>query len=171
LLNNTWRPALAITGAAGLASLEDAGNVLRPSTSVKVSLRLAPTTDAATASRRLKELFESDPPYGAKVTFEASTPSSGWDAPATAPWLSAAVQGASKSYFGKPAMFEGTGGTIPFMAMLGERFPKAQFLVTGVLGPGSNAHGPNEFLHVPMGVRVTACVAHVIAEHHRQLTK
>ena len=171
LLNNTWRPALAITGAAGLASLEDAGNVLRPSTSVKVSLRLAPTTDAARASKRLKEIFESDPPYGAKVTFEAGTPSSGWDAPATAAWLSAAVQGASKSYFGKPAMFEGTGGTIPFMAMLGERFPQAQFLVTGVLGPGSNAHGPNEFLHVPTGVRVTACVAHVIAEHHRQLTR
>jgi acetylornithine deacetylase/succinyl-diaminopimelate desuccinylase-like protein len=166
LLNNTWRPALAITGAAGLARLEDAGNVLRPSTSVKVSLRLAPPTDAARATKRLREIFEDDPPYGAKVTFEPETPASGWNAPATAPWLDAAVQGASRSYFGRAAMFEGTGGTIPFMAMLGERFPQAQFLVTGVLGPGSNAHGPNEFLHVPTGVRVTACVAHVIGAHH-----
>ncbi len=166
LLNNTWRPALSITGADGLAKLEDAGNVLRPFTAVKVSLRLAPTTDAARATRRLKELFESDPPYGARVTFEPETPASGWDAPATAPWLDSAVQEASRRYFGEPAMFEGTGGTIPFMSMLGARFPRAQFLVTGVLGPGSNAHGPNEFLHVPTGVRVTACVAHVIAAQH-----
>jgi len=133
---------------------------------VKVSLRLAPTTDAARTTRRLKELFESDAPYGARVTFEPETPASGWDAPATAPWLDTAVQDASGRYFGKPAMFEGTGGTIPFMSMLGARFPRAQFLVTGVLGPGSNAHGPNEFLHVPTGVRVTACVAHVIAAQH-----
>jgi acetylornithine deacetylase/succinyl-diaminopimelate desuccinylase-like protein len=166
LLNNTWRPALSITGAAGLAKLEDAGNVLRPFTSVKVSLRLAPTTDATVATKRLREILERDPPYGARVRFEPETPASGWDAPATAPWLDAAVQGASRAFFGKPAMFEGTGGTIPFMSMLGARFPRAQFLVTGVLGPGSNAHGPNEFIHLPTGVRVTACVAHVVAAHH-----
>jgi acetylornithine deacetylase/succinyl-diaminopimelate desuccinylase-like protein len=82
------------------------------------------------------------------------------------PWLTAAADGASATYFGKPAMYQGTGGSIPFMSMLGGRFPRAQFLVTGVLGPGSNAHGPNEFLDLPTGVRVTACVAHVLAEHH-----
>jgi acetylornithine deacetylase/succinyl-diaminopimelate desuccinylase-like protein len=166
-LGNTWRPALSITGAAGLPAIADAGNVLRPYTAVKVSLRLPPTLDAQHAARRLKEIFETDPPYGARVTFTAESPGSGWNAPPMADWLATAVDAASTAHFGKPAMFQGTGGSIPFMAMLGERFPRAQFLITGVLGPGSNAHGPNEFLHLPTGVRVTACVAQVLADHHR----
>ena len=86
-------------------------------------------------------------------------------------WLRASVERASTTYFGKPAMFTGEGGSIPFMAMLGEKFPLAQFLITGVLGPGSNAHGPNEFLHVPTGVKLTACVAQVLADHHRAARK
>jgi acetylornithine deacetylase/succinyl-diaminopimelate desuccinylase-like protein len=167
LLNATWRPALSVVGASGLPAPEDAGNVLRPHTSLKLSLRIPPTLDAARAAKRLTEIFTEDPPYGARVTFTPSTPSSGWNAPPLHEWLRASVDRASTAYFGRPAMFEGTGGTIPFMSMLGERFPRAQFLITGVLGPGSNAHGPNEFLHVPTGVRVTACVAQVIADLHR----
>jgi len=167
LLNSTWRPALSITGAAGLPALEDAGNVLRPRTAVKISLRIPPTTDPARATRVLTELFETDPPYGARVTFRPETPSAGWNAPAMAPWLLASLERASITYFGKPPAFAGVGGSIPFMSMLGERFPRAQFLITGVLGPGSNAHGPNEFLHLPTGVRVTACVAEVLADHYR----
>lgn len=167
LLNNTWRPALAVTGAGGITPLADAGNVLRPHTVLKLSLRLPPTTDAQIAAARLRDVLTADPPYGARVTFTADSPGTGWNAPAMSDWLLASIDGASTEYFGQPAMFEGTGGSIPFMAMLGARFPRAQFLVTGVLGPGSNAHGPNEFLHVPTGVRVTACVARVLADHHR----
>jgi acetylornithine deacetylase/succinyl-diaminopimelate desuccinylase-like protein len=167
LLNSTWRPALAVIGAAGLPAIADGGNVLRPRTSLKLSLRVPPTLPSAAAARRLKTLFETDPPYGARVTFETESTGDGWNAPEMSPWLAESVERASTAYFGKPAMFEGTGGSIPFMAMLGARFPRAQFLITGVLGPGSNAHGPNEFLHVPTGVRVTACVAQVLADHHR----
>ncbi len=167
LLDNTWRPALAVTGAAGLPTPGDGGNVLRPATSAKLSLRLPPTVDADRAARRLKELLEAEPPYGATVTFQAEAPGNGWDAPATSPWLLESVNRASATHFGKPAMFHGLGGSIPFMSMLGERFPRAQFLITGVMGPGSNAHGPNEFLHVPTGVKVTACVAEVLADHDR----
>lgn len=167
LLNNTWRPALAITGAAGLPAPGDGGNVLRPKTSAKLSLRLPPTVDAARAARRLEEILEADPPYGARVTFEAEAPGNGWDAPPTSPWLLESVNRASSTHFGKPAMFHGLGGSIPFMSMLGERFPQAQFLITGAMGPGSNAHGPNEFLHLPTGVKVTACVAEVLADHYR----
>src|SRR6266702_2264990 len=167
LLANTWEPALSITGAAGLPSPRDGGNVLRPSTSLKLSLRIPPTLDAARANRRLKEILETDPPYGARVRCETSTPSPGWDAPATEPWLLEAVQVASERHFGRPAMFKGLGGSIPFMAMLGERFPRAQFFITGTGGPGSNAHGPNEFLHVPYAQRLTACVADLIAAHYR----
>jgi acetylornithine deacetylase/succinyl-diaminopimelate desuccinylase-like protein len=165
ILNRTWRPALSITGAAGLPKLEDAGNVLRPKTSVKISFRVPPTKDAKDATRKLKEIFEKDPPYGARVTFKPESPGSGWNAPAMSPWLVDAVAKASQDYFGKPAVYMGEGGSIPFMGMLGARFPKAQFLITGVLGPGSNAHGPNEFLDLPTGKKLTCSVASVLAKH------
>jgi acetylornithine deacetylase/succinyl-diaminopimelate desuccinylase-like protein len=167
ILAHTWRPALAITGADGLPPIADGGNVLRPRTAVKVSLRIPPTLDARAAARRLQQLFETDPPYGARVRFTPSTPSPGWDAPRLAAWLARSLERASIAHFGRPPMSAGVGGSIPFMSMLGERFPAAQFVVTGVLGPGSNAHGPNEFLHIPTGVRVTGCVAEVLADHHR----
>lgn len=168
VLRRTWRPALSITGAAGLPALEDAGNVLRPRTALALSLRLPPTVPAEPAARRLKELLEDDPPYGARVRFELGTPGDGWDAPPLAAWLADATRAASLAHFGKPAVSMGEGGSIPFMGMLGRRFPKAQFLITGLLGPQSNAHGPNEFLHVPTGKRLTACVAHVLAEERRR---
>jgi acetylornithine deacetylase/succinyl-diaminopimelate desuccinylase-like protein len=167
VLGHTWRPALAITGAEGLPPIPDGGNVLRPRTAVKVSLRIPPTLDAPAAARRLRELFEADPPYGAQVRFTPSTPSPGWEAPPLAAWLAESLQRASTTHFGRPPMSAGVGGSIPFMSLLGKRFPAAQFVITGVLGPGSNAHGPNEFLHIPMGVRVTACVAEILADHRR----
>jgi acetylornithine deacetylase/succinyl-diaminopimelate desuccinylase-like protein len=168
LLNNTWRPALAVTGVDGIPALADAGNVLRPKTSVKLSLRLPPTADAARATRAVKESLEAEPPYGARVTFSTGEPpGNGWNAPAMADWLLDSVKRGSGAYFGAPPMFDGLGGSIPFMHMLGERFPGAQFLVTGVMGPGSNAHGPNEFIDLPTGVKVTACVAQVLADHGR----
>ncbi len=165
VLNRTWRPALSITGIEGLPALGSAGNVLRPYTACKISLRIPPRLDPAVATRLVKVALEKNPPYGAKVTFEGEKASTGWDAPPLAPWLAQAVARASAGCFGKPPMAFGEGGTIPFMGMLGEKFPQAQFLITGVLGPASNAHGPNEFLHVPTGVKLTACVASVLADH------
>jgi acetylornithine deacetylase/succinyl-diaminopimelate desuccinylase-like protein len=167
VLRGTWKPALSITGAAGLPQPADAGNVLRPKTTLKLSMRLPPTADASRAAKRIKDVLESDPPYGARVTYHYEATGDGWNAPSFSPWLLESVSAASTTFFGQPPMFQGTGGSIPFMSMLGERFPKAQFLITGVLGPGSNAHGPNEFLHLPTGVKVTACVAQVLADHHR----
>ena len=166
LLNKTWRPALAVTGAAGLPLPADGGNVLRPLTTVKLSVRVPPTCDASRAASALKALLEKDPPYGARVTYTGGG-SSGWDAPPTPPWLLEAADRASKAHFGHGAMYQGGGGAIPFMNMLGERFPQAQFLITGAMGPGSNAHGPNEFLDLPTGMKVTACVAQVLADHYR----
>jgi acetylornithine deacetylase/succinyl-diaminopimelate desuccinylase-like protein len=163
ILARTWRPALSITGAGGLPEIANAGNVSRPVTSLKLSLRLPPNVDATIATRRLEELLVSDPPYGASVEFKADPPGSGWDAPALAPWLETAIDEASEAYFGPPAAHLGEGGSIPFMGMLAERFPAAQFLITGVLGPESNAHGPNEFLHLGVAKRLTGAVAHVLA--------
>lgn len=167
VLNRTWRPALSVTGVDGMPPLSNAGNVLRPFTAVKLSLRLPPTLDPKAASDLLKRTLEADPPYGAKVEFEVEKASTGWNAPALAPWLDQAIDGASHAFFGAPAMQMGEGGTIPFMGMLGEKFPGAQFMITGVLGPHSNAHGPNEFLHIPTGKRVTSVVARIVAEHYQ----
>ena len=171
VLNRTWRPQLAVTGMNGMPALDSAGNVLRPLTAVKLSLRVPPTLNGGKAGDFLKQLLEKDPPYGAKVTFDLEKDGSGWNAPALSPWLEETVQEASQHYFGAPATFMGEGGSIPFMGMLGEKFPKAQFLITGVLGPHSNAHGPNEFLHIPTGKKVTMVVAEVVARHFEQSGK
>jgi acetylornithine deacetylase/succinyl-diaminopimelate desuccinylase-like protein len=168
VLNRTWRPALAITGQAGLPLLEDAGNVLRPMTAVKISLRVPPSLDARKASEFLKTLLETDPPYGARVRFDCGQYAQGWSAPPLTEWLGRAVSAASREYFGAEALFMGEGGSIPFMAMLGRRYPDAEYLITGVLGPNSNAHGPNEFLHIPTGKKITGCVAGVLAAHFRR---
>ena len=166
VLNRTWRPALSVTGIGGMPPLDSAGNVLRPETSVKLSLRLPPTADGKKCGELLKEALLRDPPNGAQVTLSLEKASTGWNAPAMAPWLEQSIDDASQAFFGKPAMYMGEGGSIPFMGMLGEKFPGAQFMITGVLGPHSNAHGPNEFLHIPMGKRVTACVSKVLFDHH-----
>jgi acetylornithine deacetylase/succinyl-diaminopimelate desuccinylase-like protein len=165
MLNRTWRPALSITGAAGLPALENSGNVLRPMTAVRVSLRIPPGCDAAIAKARLKQLFEMDPPYGARIRFQATQTASGWAAPVVSPWLGKSLEAASMAFFGKPPAYMGEGGSIPFMDMLGKRFPAAQYVITGVLGPNSNAHGPNEYLHLPTGKKLTCCIAHILADH------
>jgi acetylornithine deacetylase/succinyl-diaminopimelate desuccinylase-like protein len=165
ILNRTWRPSLTITGADGWPPIGNAGNVLRPVTRLKLSIRIPPRVDPKLAAAAVRATLERDPPYGAKVSFSDVGSNAGWDAPATEPWLEQILEGSSQRHFGKPAMYMGEGGTIPFMYMLGERFPGAQFCITGVLGPGSNAHGPNEFLHLPTMHRLTLCMAEVLAAH------
>jgi acetylornithine deacetylase/succinyl-diaminopimelate desuccinylase-like protein len=168
VLNRTWRPTLSVIGMEGFPSIRDAGNVLRPLTRAKLSVRLPPTLDADKAAAAVVELLKSQPPYGAQIGFEVESAMPGWNAPALAPWLAAAVDRASRDAFGAPAAMMGEGGSIPFMAMLGAKFPAAQFLITGVLGPHSNAHGPNEFLHLPTAKRLSGAIASVLADHHRR---
>jgi len=165
VLNRTWRPQMAMIGMEAIPALADAGNVLRPYTAAKISLRLPPTLDVELADQVVTELFERDPPYGCKVSFVPDKAGSGWHAPPLAPWLAASIERASLAAFGRGAAMMGEGGSIPFMGMLGEKFPRAQFVITGVLGPHSNAHGPNEFLHLPTGKKVSGVVAQVVADH------
>lgn len=165
VLNRTWRPQLAVIGIDGLPPPADAGNVLLPSTAAKLSLRLPPTVDAAAAGAALRALLEKNPPYGARVDFAVGPSSAGWNAPPLSPWLEQSLARSSERAFGVPPAYMGEGGSIPFMAMLGEKFPQAQFVVTGVLGPHSNAHGPNEFLHIPTARRVSLMITQVLADH------
>ena len=169
LLNSTWRPTLSVTGAEGIPPFRSAGNVLRPFTSLKLSFRLTPTTDPQLASAAIKRALEQDPPYGARVGFTVESAMAGWNAPTLSPWLEQSMQRASRAFFHRDSMFMGTGGSIPFMGMLGAKFPATQFLITGVLGPNSNAHGPNEFLHLATARKVTGCVAQVLADHAVQV--
>lgn len=169
LLNRTWEPTLSVTGAEGLPPLADAGNVLRPRTAFKLSLRLPPLVDGPTALAELKSVLELDAPYRAKVVFKPERGiASGWNAPNLEPWLADALDDASNAAFGAPCGFLGQGGTIPLMSLLEKGFPRAQFMVCGVLGPHSNAHGPNEFLHVPYARKLTAAVAKVVAASGRK---
>jgi acetylornithine deacetylase/succinyl-diaminopimelate desuccinylase-like protein len=165
ILNRTFRPGLALTGAEGWPALQQAGNVLRPVTKLKLSIRIPPYVDPKQGVQLVKHTLEADPPYGAQVRFTDTGGNPGWDAPPLAPWLEQALEQSSQRHFGKSAMYMGEGGTIPFMHMLGEKYPDAQFFITGILGPGSNAHGPNEFIHIPTVKRVTRCVADVLAAH------
>jgi acetylornithine deacetylase/succinyl-diaminopimelate desuccinylase-like protein len=168
ILNRTWRPQLAITAMDGYPLPDDGGNVLLPYTVLKLSLRLPPTCPSEPARLAVKKALEENPPYGAQVIFDAAQGDTGWNAPTLAPWLAAALNKASDQHFGKPVAFMGEGGSIPFMAMLGEKFPSTQFVVTGVLGPHSNAHGPNEFLHIPTAKKVAASIASILADHALQ---
>ena len=165
LLNRTWRPTLSVTGVDGFPPLGSAGNVLRPHSAFKLSLRLPPLVDGAAATQRLKTLLEDNAPYNAKVTFHPDTSADGWNAPTLSPWLERALNEASAAHYGAPLGYIGQGGTIPLMSMLQAGFPQAQMMVCGVLGPKSNAHGPNEFLHIGYGKKLTAAVAQVIAAH------
>jgi acetylornithine deacetylase/succinyl-diaminopimelate desuccinylase-like protein len=165
ILEKTWRPQLAVTAMDGYPLPANGGNVLLPYSTAKLSLRLPPTLEAETARAAMKTALEAAPPYEAEVMFDVPRGDNGWNAPALAPWLEASLNKASQTAFGAPVAFQGEGGSIPFMAMLGEKFPGTQFVVTGVLGPHSNAHGPNEFLHIPFAKKLSACVAQVLADH------
>ncbi|MBA2711856.1 MAG: M20 family metallopeptidase [Tatlockia sp.] len=165
ILNRTWRPALSVTGAEGLPSIANAGNVLRSKTALKLSMRIPPLVSPQKAAETLHDALTKHPPYQAKVDFIIDDCARGWDAPPLADWLAKAANDASMTFYNKPAIYMGEGGTIPFMGMLGEQFPQAQFMITGVLGPHSNAHGPNEFLDLKMAEKLTACVSYVLYQH------
>src|SRR5476649_1343578 len=168
ILEKTWRPQLAVTAMDGYPLPANGGNVLLPYSTAKISLRLPPTLEAETARAALKKTLEAAPPYDADVTFDVPRGDNGWNAPTLAPWLETSLNKASAADFGKPVAYQGEGGSIPFMAMLGEKFPGTQFVVTGVLGPHSNAHGPNEFLHIAFAKKLSACIATVLADHALQ---
>jgi acetylornithine deacetylase/succinyl-diaminopimelate desuccinylase-like protein len=170
LINNTWAATLAVTGADGLPPCHSAGNVLLPELTLKISLRLPPTVDPAAASEAIRATLEHDAPYGVQVSFECGSSTGGWNAPVFEPWFEQSMQRASRQIFGREPVYFGGGGSIPFLRMLGERFPKTQFFVTGVLGPHSNAHGPNEFLHIDYATRLTECVSLVLADHAKTRT-
>ncbi|KTC94465.1 M20 family metallopeptidase [Legionella erythra] len=168
ILNRTWRPALTVTGAEGLPSIANAGNVMRPKTAFKLSMRLPPLVCPQKASMAMQKTLTEAPPYQARVAFRIDDGAQGWHAPLMPEWLAKAADEASMAFYNKPAAYIGEGGTIPFMGMLGEKFPQAQFMITGVLGPHSNAHGPNEFLHLDMVKKLTSCVSYVLYRHYLQ---
>jgi acetylornithine deacetylase/succinyl-diaminopimelate desuccinylase-like protein len=165
ILEKTWLPQLSITAMEGYPLPENGGNVLLPYSVAKLSLRVPPTCNAEAARQAVKKALEASPPYDAEVVFNAARGENGWNAPSLAPWLEASLNKASNTAWGRPVAFQGEGGSIPFMGMLGAKFPGTQFVITGVLGPHSNAHGPNEFLHIAFAKRVAASIAQVMADH------
>ncbi|MBV9845146.1 MAG: M20/M25/M40 family metallo-hydrolase [Kutzneria sp.] len=168
VLNSTWRPTLSITGADGLPAPEDAGNVLRPYTTLCLSFRLPPTADSAACLAALREAVTENVPYGARVELSRLESADGWNAPELAPWLRTALDDVSTNVFGAPWRTLGVGGSIPFMGLLHEAYPRAQFVVTGALGPGSNAHVPDESLELGYAAKVTESIALLLDAHARR---
>jgi acetylornithine deacetylase/succinyl-diaminopimelate desuccinylase-like protein len=165
MMRRTWKPSLSIVGVDGLPSMKDGGNVLRPFTALKLSFRLPPDIDCHLAMDSVNKILTEDPPYNASISIDWEEPANGWNAPKLARWLENAIQKASETFYGRPALSMGEGGTIPFMAMLGKKFPEAQFVITGVLGPESNAHGPNEFLHIPFAKKLSASIGFILNQY------
>ena len=165
VLRRTWKPALSIVGSDGLPPTANAGNVLRPYTTLQLSMRIPPMVDAQEAKSAIENALNENIPYGATVKLDFEEAAERWNAPETSPWLLDAIEKASKQYFRQPPCSISEGGTIPFMAMLGEQFPRAQFVITGVLGPKSNAHGPNEFLHIPFAKKLTCCISSILSDY------
>ncbi|GAA1968779.1 M20/M25/M40 family metallo-hydrolase [Amycolatopsis minnesotensis] len=167
LLNNSWRPTLSVIGASGFPEPADAGNVLRDATTLALSFRLPPTADSAAALAAIEKALTTDVPYSATVELAGVEHADGWNAPDTASWLDTALGDVSEHVFGAPWRSVGLGGSIPFMGLLGEKYPEAQFLVTGALGPDSNAHVPDEWLNLAQAQRITEAVAHILDAHAR----
>ncbi len=164
LLQRTWWPTLSITGVGGIPSVADAGNVLRASTTLVLSLRLPPNVSGPSAEEALQRALTTNVPSNAVVTLRTES-ADGWLSPPLSPWLADCLETASLEAFGKPVGFAGEGGTIPFLAVLGARYPKVQFVATGVLGPNSNAHGIDEMLDLDTAVSVSNAVTHIIEAH------
>ncbi len=165
LLNNSWRASLSITAQDGIPEIGKGGNVLHPALHQKISIRIPPGVKPSEAGAEVRKILTADPPYGAKITVTTGG-MPGWAPPPLADWLATAMDESSQEFFGKEAVHFGLGGTIPFMQMVGDSFPQAHFLITGVLGPHSNAHGPNEFLHVPYAKKLTCCLVRIVAAHY-----
>jgi acetylornithine deacetylase/succinyl-diaminopimelate desuccinylase-like protein len=164
-VRNAWHGSVAVVGASGLPPVESAGAVLRPSTSLKLVVRLPPTADGDRAAAAIGRALTEDPPSGARVTWSTGQVAGGWAAAPFPPWLDAALDDASTTCFGAPSGRFGEGGSIPFMGWLADRFPEAHILAAGVLDPESNAHGPDESLHLPTAERVTAALGVVVDAH------
>ncbi len=166
ILRRSWSPTLSIVGMSGVPDSSIAGNVLRPFTTAVLSFRLPPSVNAELACEALMRVLSNDIPSSAIVEL-SSHAADGWVAPVLAPWLDQALSEASIGAFGHDVGFTGEGGSIPFLASLGKRYPDVQFVATGVLGPGSNAHGIDEMLDLPMMIGVTNAVSSVVAAFAR----
>jgi acetylornithine deacetylase/succinyl-diaminopimelate desuccinylase-like protein len=165
ILRRTWYPTLSVVGIGGVPEPEIAGNVLRPYTTAVLSLRLPPSVDAESARDALIPILTENVPSSAQVSLANWNVGSGWVAPPLAPWLAASLETASRNAYGRAPGFTGEGGSIPFLASLGKRYPGVQFVATGVLGPQSNAHAIDEFLDLPMAVGVTNSVITVLTDY------
>jgi acetylornithine deacetylase/succinyl-diaminopimelate desuccinylase-like protein len=163
LLVGTWSSSLAVVGADGFPPTSEAGSVIRPFSAVKIVLRIPPTAEARAVAAEIEERILAEPPEGASVELLDVVAENGFDAPEAAPWLAAALDEASAESFGEPAGRVGEGGSIPFLGALKARYPAAQFAVTGVLDPDSNAHGPDESLHIPTAKHLTASLARLLS--------
>lgn len=164
-LNNVWRASLSITGQEGLPDLSVAGNVVRPSTSVRLSCRLGPTQDPAKMTDIIEKKLTTDVPHGAKVTVRRGGFGTGWCRKEYQEWLDKALKDAGAEFYdGKEAATYGMGGSIPFLAELEKMYPTCQIVALGLIGPQTNAHAADEAMNLPYAKKLTCSVSHILGK-------
>lgn len=166
-INRIWNPTLTAVGTDGIPHISNAGNVLRPYTTLALSLRLPPSLSKEEAVKTVREFFSKvQVPHNGKLTLTEGSSGQGFNCPAYDPKLKAVIDEAGELFFGTKVLYYGEGGSIPFINELAYMFPKSQFIVTGVLGPKSNAHGPNEFLHLPYMKKLILSLSKVLQGYY-----
>lgn len=165
LVNKTWRPAVSVIGVSGFPAAETAGNAMVPEITVRISVRTPPATDINKCINEMREKITVDSPHGVELEFVLGEHVDSWVSPELSAPVAQAISDASTAYFGNDAVYLGEGGGIGFVPLMSKMFPKAQFVLTGLVGPDSNAHAANESMHIPTAKKITCCIAHILQAH------
>lgn len=164
-LNNTWRANMSITGIDGLPPIKTAGNVLRASTTARLSIRLPPSCKPDVALEGLKKTLSTDVPYNCHLDIQSGMTGSGWCMKALDERMSGIVSKAGSDFFdGADTGTYGMGGSIPFLSELDKMYPEAYIFAIGLIGPKANAHGPNECMNLAFAKKLTCSLSHMLID-------
>ena len=164
VINNTWKSTIVVTGMSGFPEAEIAGNVLRKSTSCRLSIRTPPTLSKEKAKKTIEKILTENIPYNAKVKVDFPALVDGWILKKLDSKINESFMKSSMFLFGSECYNLGSGITIPFVNMLNEKYKNCNMFVSGLLGPKSNAHSPNECLNIDYSIKLTVALAHLISD-------
>lgn len=164
LIQSTWKPSLTIIGIDGIPSIQNAGNVIQGSVSLRLSFRIPPGIDIDNALQSINDCFTQNIPYGCSVTWNSLEYLPGWCAPSHSVKYEKLFHDAGEQVFEEKTLACGQGASIGFIPKFEKLFPKTEIILIGVLGPQSNAHSPNEALNVLYTQKLIETIAIVLSK-------